>query len=46
VRKTFQLQKYGEFKKMRIRVDQNGLNQQVRLQRASLIGRVRPWRRE
>lgn len=45
-RKTFQLEKYGEFKKMQVRIQQEGLSQQAELQRLSIFARPRPWRRE
>ena len=45
-RKTFQVQQYGEFKKIKVRVRQEGLGQLAVLQRITIFGRVRPWRRE
>ncbi len=45
-RKTFQLQKYGEFKKIRVRVVQNGLGQECNLHSFTLFAKIRPWRRE
>ena len=45
-RKTFQTQQYGEFKRMQIRVRQNGLNQKCTLKRITNFARPKPWRRE
>lgn len=49
--KTFQLQRYGEFKEMQFRVEQEGtvtdnVGQDAILERATLFGRIKPWRRE
>lgn len=43
---TFQLEEYGEFKKIKVRFVQDGLNQLVNLHSYTLIARVKPWRRE
>ena len=45
-RKTYQLQSYGEFKKIQLKVVQEGLGETVILKRATLFARPRPWRRE
>ena len=46
-RKTFQLQRYGEFKKMQIRISQGGATgQEVDFQRGTIFARPKPWRRE
>lgn len=45
-RKTFQLQKFGEFKKIKIRVVQNGVEQECRLRSYTIFAKIRPWRRE
>jgi hypothetical protein len=45
-RKTFQLQKYGEFKKIQVRFVQDGLNELCNLHSYTLFGRVKSWRRE
>lgn len=46
VRKVFQLQRYGEFKKIKIRVFQNGYNQLCNLHSFTIFARMKPWRRE
>lgn len=45
-RKTFQIQQYGEFKKIQVRVLQNGVNQQCNLHSYTLFAYLRKWRRE
>ena len=45
-RKTFHLQRYGEFKKMQIKVTQSGLSERCILQRVSGFAQIKPWRRE
>lgn len=45
-RKTFQTQRYGEFKRMQIRVRQNGLNQKCILKRITDFATIKKWRRE
>lgn len=45
-RKTFQTQKYGEFKKMQFKVEQSASQQTVELQRATLFAVPKQWRRE
>jgi len=45
-RKTYQLQKYGEFKKAKIRFVEDGLDEQCNLHNFALFCRVKPWRRE
>mgnify|MGYP001614611738 CR=1 FL=1 len=45
-RKTFQLQRYGEFKTIRIKVLQEGLSEQCNLYSFTLFARIKPWRRE
>ena len=45
-RKTFQLQRYGEFKKIKIRVVQSGLSELCNLHNFTCYARVKPWRRE
>lgn len=44
-RKTFQTQRFGEFKKMSFNVSQIASQTTVILNRVSLFGRIRPWRR-
>lgn len=46
VRKTFQLQQYGEFKKIRIKVKQDGFNEKCNLHSLTLFAKMRAWRRE
>ena len=46
VKKTFQIQKFNEFKKIKIRVVQNGVEQQCQLRGLTLFGTVKKWRRE
>lgn len=43
---TLQLQRYGEFKKIAVKVEQEGTGEQLILQAADVYGRVKPWRRE
>lgn len=45
-RKTFQIQNYGEFKKIQIMIRQSGVNQKMILHRIQLFARPKPWRRE
>lgn len=45
-RKTFQLQEYGEFKKIQVKVTQNILGEDISLQRISIFARIKPWRRQ
>jgi len=45
-RKTFQLTNKGEFRAIKAKVFQCGLNQNVKLQRITFFGKVKPWRRE
>lgn len=45
-RKTFQTQQYGEFKKMQVMVEQTNVDEKVNLQRITIFGRLKPWRRE
>lgn len=45
-RKTFSLSDQGEFKKMQVRVRQDGLNQKVNLQRITVFADKKPWRRD
>ena len=45
-RKTFQIQKYGEFKKIKVRVVQNGLGELCNLHRITAFSDVKEWRRE
>lgn len=46
VKKTFQIQKFNEFKKMKIRVVQNGVEQECKLRGFCLMAEIKPWRRE
>jgi len=45
-RKTFQLQNYGEFKKMKMMVTNTASSQSVILQRATIFSDPKRWRRE
>jgi len=45
-RETFQLQQYGEFKNIKIRVVQDGLSELCDLHRATIFAYMKPWRRE
>ncbi len=45
-RKTFQIQQYGEFKKMHVMIKNTASNETVILHRITVFGRVKPWRRE
>ena len=45
-RKTFQIQKYGEFKKMKIMVQNQASGQTVELNRSTIFADPKPWRRE
>jgi hypothetical protein len=44
--RTLQLTKFNEFKKIQVKVEINGLNQQLILQKIAVYGRLKPWRRE
>lgn len=46
VKKTFQIQKFNEFKKIKIRIMQNGVEQECKLRGFCLIAKIKPWRRE
>lgn len=46
VKKTFQIQKFNEFKKIKVRVVQNGVEQQCKLRGYALFAKLKPWRRE
>ena len=46
VKKTFQIQKFNEFKKIKIRVVQNGVEQQCQLRGYTIFSTVKKWRRE
>ena len=45
-RKTFHLQQYGEFKKIKVKVTQSGISEECVFQRATIFARMRKWRRE
>lgn len=45
-RNTFPLQQYGEFKKIQVKITQDGLGELVDLSRFSIFGKEKPWRRE
>ena len=45
-KETFQLQEYGEFRKMQIKIIQDGLSEVCNLYRATLFAQEKPWRRE
>ena len=45
-RKTFQLQQYGEFKKIKIKIVQSGLSQECYLHSFTLFATLKKWRRE
>ena len=45
-RKTYQLQQYGEFKKMQFKVRQNGVSESAQLQRITIFADPKAWRRE
>jgi len=45
-RKTFQTQRFGEWKKIKFKVSQSPAQTTVILNRVSLFGRIRPWRRQ
>ena len=45
-RSTLQLQRYGEFKKIKIRVEQAGKSELCSLHSITCFARLKPWRRE
>lgn len=45
-RQTFHLSQYGNFKKIQVRVEQDGLGEEVNLLRFSIFAKLLPWRRE
>lgn len=45
-RKTYQLQQYGEAKKMQLRITQETLGADTVFQRSTIFGQVKDWRRE
>jgi hypothetical protein len=45
-RKTFQLQRYGEFKKIKVKVEQDGLSELCNLYSFTCYARLKNWRRE
>jgi hypothetical protein len=45
-RKTFQIQKYGEFKKIKVKFIQDGLGELCDLHSFTCFGTVKSWRRE
>ncbi|MBM4240571.1 MAG: hypothetical protein FJ150_02700 [Euryarchaeota archaeon] len=45
-RKTFHLQKFGEFKTIRLKFTQSGADEQCKLHSATLWSSIKPWRRE
>lgn len=46
VRKTFQLQRYGEFKRIKVKVVQDGDSESCSLRGFTVFARPKPWRRE
>ena len=42
---TLQLTKYGEYKKIQVKLELQGTGEQVTLQKISIYSRVKPWRR-
>ena len=46
VKKTFQIQKFNEFKKIKVRVVQNGVKQQCQLRGYTCFATLKKWRRE
>jgi len=45
-RKTFQTQKYGEWRKMKVMIENSASQETVQLNRISSFGLIRKWRRE
>ena len=45
-RKTFQLQRYGEFRKIQIKITQSGASEECNLQSVCCFATLKPWRRE
>lgn len=45
-RKTFQLQRYGEFKKIKVKVIQNGTSELCNLHSITIFAKTKQWRRE
>jgi len=45
-RKTFQLQRYGEFKKIKVRFEQNVVSETCNLHSFTLLAKMKTWRRE
>ena len=45
-RSTLHLQQYGEFKKIKVKVEQSGTDELCDLHRISLFSKMKPWRRE
>jgi hypothetical protein len=45
-RKTFQVQKYGEFKKIKVKVVQDGLGEECKLYSFTIYAKMKNWRRE
>lgn len=43
---TLELTKFGEFKKLQIKVELSGVSKQIYLQKITAFGRVKSWRRE
>lgn len=44
--KTLELSQFGQFKKVQVRIQVNGVNQQAILQKMKIFARLMPWRRE
>ena len=45
-RATFPIQRFGEFKKIQVRVRQDGLSEECNLYSFELFGKIKPYRRE
>ncbi len=45
-RKTFQVQRYGEFKKIKVKIVQDGLNELCNLHSFTIYAKMKNWRRE
>lgn len=43
---TLQLTKFGQFKKIQVQVEIQGVSQQITLQKITIFSRLAPWRRE
>lgn len=43
---NLQVTRFGEFKKIQVKIVLNALSQQISIQKVSIFARVKPWRRE